>query len=249
MLPALESRQCSPVLALATGAAICLGAVPAGAAIVTGTLTQTDFANGETAKVFDSKVSLFWKYYYFSPGVGVLVLDPLGPNSALVRANGFGGIDFRPAGSYLGPGVYPVQNVSVQVQEDVTDEYISIKFQQSGQTHFGWVHVINSDLGLESIQLDKWGYENAANTSLLTLAPSCATRHLSLANGSSKLCWTNANEQGVSRYEVQQKDAAGKWQSVSTEVPNGGQYSFSAKSGTYRLLVEKLDGSSEVLSF
>ena len=97
--------------------------------------------------------------------------------------------------------------------------------------------------------LDQWGYENTG-ASIHTLAGSVTARKLGLADGREKLVWSNANEEGVARYEVQTKDAAGQWHAVSSEAPGAGMYSMAVPAGAEcRVVVEKVDGTAEHIAF
>ena len=65
-----------------------------------------------------------------------------------------------------------------------------------------------------------------------------------------KLHWTNDNEDGVARYEVQAKDGAGEWAAVDSDVPGEGSYAAKVSADAVcRLVVENIDGSTDEIDF
>ncbi len=80
----------------------------------------------------------------------------------------------------------------------ISDKYFAVKFVDGGP-RYGWLLVEYANG--TNIKITDWGYQNDGS-SIMTLADSIATRKLALADGRTKLHWTNDNENGVARYEV-----------------------------------------------
>lgn len=128
-----------------------------------------------------------------------------------------------------------------------TNKYFAFSFEDSG-TKFGWVHVIDAtDIGF--LRIDTWAYNTLGNP-IKTLSDSVTTSRLALTDGKEKLHWSNDNEDGVARYELQSQDASGAWQAAGSDVPGSGSYSAKVDSGkTCRLVVEMTDGSTKEIDF
>jgi hypothetical protein len=128
----------------------------------------------------------------------------------------------------------------------VSNKYYAMSFNDSG-TKYGWVHVVSSTGNI--LIMDLWSY-NAAGGTIKTLSDSVTTSRLALTGGKEKLHWSNDNEDGVARYEVQSKDASGAWQAADSDVPGSSSYSAKIDSGkTCRLVVEMTDGSTKEIDF
>ena len=125
------------------------------------------------------------------------------------------------------------------------DKYIKIRFND-GTQYYGWSQF---QLSGNTFLFGAWSYA-PEGSNIPTLADSVTAQKLGLADGREKLVWSNANEDGVARYEVQAKDASGAWNAVSSEAPGAGMYSMAAPKGAQcRVVVEKVDGSTEHIAF
>lgn len=130
------------------------------------------------------------------------------------------------------------------------DKFFAIRFRDAGAGNairYGWLHIV-SHFAPQQIQIDTWGY-NQTGGNIRTLSDTVTAKKLALSDGRLKLNWTSKNEQGVARYEVQARDAAGQWASLDSDAPGAGRYSTTVAPGVYRLVVEKVDGTVEVMAF
>ncbi len=248
----LARRECSAILVAGAGAAVCLTGGGAAHA-VSGSINASngrvtfDTSTYRTFKVFASKASF---YIYTSSSMDI---EPAGTNTTEVLMYGTDVRKFA-AGVLINSGIggvwgggqtSPPHQGHGTLLPPVSDKYFAVRFTSGGLQH-GWVHVVTaSDT---SIQLDTWGYDGDGN--ITTLSDSLTTRKLPLADGRVKVHWSNANEDGVARYEVQAKDASGEWQAVDSVPPGEGAYAAKVDSGAEcRLVVEKVDGETEEVEF
>ena len=244
----LLERKCAPLLAATTGLAVCItGGYEASAAVITGPIGPTNYGN----TVFTSAIPLraFGSqadWWLSNPGPGLAIFPYAGPDSLNVTGGPL--VVAHSIGVTISSGMAGAFTASAVVPGNVANKYFAVKFLTPGVT-FGWVHVVSTDALPTTITLDTWGYENMGGT-IKTLSDSLTARKLTLADGKAKLHWTNSNEDGVSRYEVQAKDAEGEWQAVDSDVPGDGRYTLKTENqGDYRLMVEKIDGTSETVDF
>lgn len=243
-----QHRKCSALLAAGAGAAVCLtGGGGAHAAGVSGNIFdsngKTSFNLGNFLKACTSQAS--WT-----------LRTPTGAFGFSWSTGGQGILNH--AGSYIYPhdaGVMVSAGMVngfadiMKIPNGVSDKYFAVKYQNlGGGVYYGWLHVNSTTAN--TISLDKWGYENTPNAPIHTLAGSISAKKLGLADGRTKLLWSNANEDGVARYEVQAKDASGAWNAVSSEAPGAGMYSIAVPKGAQcRVVVEKVDGTTVEIGF
>ena len=252
------SRKCSAVLAAGTGVAVCLsGGGTAHGAIQTGPLRLNAF-NGVTATTFVSGNQIY--AFSVSAGRGRIQLNDSGGKlragfvgSSILMNDTVAGTyaAMHPAGvtesAGLANGFDNLNKLPTGAGSD--DKYLAVYFKLNGATfHYAWIHVISCST--TTLTADTWGYEDTPDGSIKTLADSITTRRLALAGGHMKLHWSNKNEDGVSRYEVQTKDSSGEWQAIDADTPGDGRYATKVTGGTdYRLMVEKVDGTTETVDF
>ncbi len=247
---ALSRRKCSAMLAAGAGVAVCLTGGGAQGAFVTGNIkgvsnTTSVFGVGGSPKAFGGSIS--WHLNVVSGRI-VFNTGTISMSCPLNRTGGPGKyIAMHPAGVTVSNGMGTFDNVR-QVPNSVSDKYIATRFVKGG-TRYGWLHVVSSNGTGTSITIDKWGYENTG-ASVKTLSESVTTQKLGLSNGQVKLHWTNKNEDGVARYEVQAKDASGAWKAVDSSTPGEGHYAAMVAGGSEcRLVVEKVDGATQQINF
>lgn len=247
----LLRRKCSAVLATGAGAVVCLASGgPAQAVFVSGNLKDsnggtTSFGPGGSMKAFSSmvmwlltKVNASHLRFSSLSGVGQLNATTLSAKYAAVHDPGVT-VSTGMAGGFKDLCWVPL---------NVSNKYFAVRFDFSGNT-YGWIHVVSTDGSGNSIVVDKWGAEND-HSPCKTLADSVTTRRLCLSDGRVKLHWANANEEGVARYEVQAQDASGAWNAIDSSAPGEGSYAATTSGdATCRLLVERVDGTSEEMTF
>ena len=272
----LRNRKCSAVLAAGAGAAMCLGsgefAGNADAAVVTGlfkdsnaggTATGTEWKDAPnfTAQAFNNAnatwlASLGGGKIYIGGGGGGTSKQAKGVvGGTYVQVNGGGG----GAHALLDPGITVNSGMNWLTSvfmttgtffSGSTEKYYGVRFTTNSGTNwfYGWWHM--RYIAASKVQVRAWGYQNTADASILTLADSVTTSKLDLTDGQVKLHWTNSNEDGVARYEVQAKDASGEWQAVDSDAPGEGAYAAKVDGdGAYRLVVERVDGETEEVEF
>jgi hypothetical protein len=233
-----KNRKCSALLAAGVGAAVCMtGGSPAHA--VNGLVSAT---NGTS--VFNGVTSI----YLFGFKAAALLISPtmvdVGGSLSFVEngtgkfLNRFSSVTIS-SGLYFGGGVASLSSTS--------NTYIGMSFNDGG-TKYGWVRVV--DYTNPTLTISNWSYNNSVGGSIKTLSDSVTTSRLALSDGKEKLHWSNDNEDGVARYEVQSKDATGAWQAADSDVPGSGSYSAKVDSGKIcRLVVEMTDGSTKEIAF
>ncbi len=63
------------------------------------------------------------------------------------------------------------------------------------------------------------------------------------------LHFTNGNEEAIASYAIE-AERAGSWERVASFVPGEGRYSLEAQgNATYRLVTERVDGTTALIAF
>lgn len=246
-------RKSSALLAAGAGAAVCLTGGGAQAVGVTGSIVNsngtTNFGPMDFLKACNSLANWFLQVYTNTTSSALY-------DFAFSCRNGYGMLNQN--GSYArahNGGVVVSSSMPggfadyMKIPAGVSNKYFAVRYGNLGGAgvRYGWLHVKSTTAN--TISLDKWGYEFNGGT-IKTLADSIKASSLALSDGRVQLHWTNANEEGVARYEVQAKDASGAWNAVSSEVPGAGMYSIAVPAGsTCRVVVEKVDGTTEEIGF
>jgi hypothetical protein len=234
-------RVSSALLAAGTGAAVCLtGGSPAHAAngnILSSNATSI-FGTFTNFNLFSSKATAYKIIDTLGDGGG-------GASLSIAYTGGFYASTFS-TGVSITSGLSWAFSAFLQ---SITNKYYGLRFDDSGTTKYGWLHVVDYNAGTDVLQVDTWAYNTLGN-SISTLSDSVTTSRLALTDGQEKLHWSNDNEDGVARYEVQSQDASGQWQAADSDVPGSGSYSAKIDSGkTCRLVVEMTDGSTKEIDF
>lgn len=242
-------RKCSAALAAGAGVAVCLtGGGPVQAVFISGSIAGTNagvtvFAPADSVFAFGSLA----RWYLNNAGGGRISFSWFSDPGVL---NGTGVGSYAAAhgaGITVSAGMPNGFHNLCWVPSSLSDKYFAVQFLSG--TRYGWLHVVSSNAAGGSITIDKWGYENTGGT-CKTLLDSVATQTLRLSDGRVQLHWTNANEDGVARYEVQAKDASGAWQALGSEAPGDGHYAaVAAANSECRLIVEKVDGTTADIGF
>jgi hypothetical protein len=126
-------------------------------------------------------------------------------------------------------------------------KYIKIRFKEGGVTKYGWsqYQITNNFF---NIKFGAWSYNNAGGA-IKTLGESVKATRLELTDGGAMLHFTNGNEEGVASYAIE-AERDGSWEAVARFAPGDGRYSVQEPGGAaYRLVVERLDGATRLLSF
>ncbi len=248
-----RKRKCSALLAAGAGAAVCLSGGAGHATIQSGTITGSNtkatFIRG-TIKIFGSQASFYMNSSFYSMGIS-------GFFPAWIDAGGYLGTAKFPragtnvmdlAGDVDLPGALNFQDDGV-LKSSVSNKYLGVRFNASG-TKYGWLVYSTGAVGSgHDLALSSWGYQDDGG-SIKTLSDSVSTHKLALSGSSTKLHWTNDNEDGVARYEVQTQDASGEWQAIDSDTPGEGVYAAKVDSDAQcRLVVEKVDGTTEEVKF
>ena len=239
--------KAAPLLGAAAGAAVCLNSVPpATAAVVTGTIAGSNggtssFGGGDTINVFSTKAE------WFIATVGQMFFQYTAGNKGYVNNNGTNIVAVTQSASVtVSAGLPGSFNSQWVMPASVTDKYLAARFEDGG-TRFGWIHVVTANT--TNATIDLWGYENSG-ASIKTASDTVAAKKLPLSDGRTKLTWTNANEEGVSRYEVQAKGADGAWSAVDSETPGEGAYAATLPGDReYKLVVELTSGKTSEVDF
>jgi hypothetical protein len=234
---AIANRKCSALLATGVGAAVCLtGGTQAHA--VNGTIAAS---NGGNSVFGNSTIYLFGNKATATVFFGTIVR--LGAGSLSFVRTGGANISNMSA-SVTVNSLLPA--ASIAVLSNTTNKYYGMSFNDSG-TKYGWVEVIS--YASNTLTLNAWSYNGSGGT-IKTLSDSVTTGRLALADGAEKLHWSNDNEDGVARYEVQSQDDSGNWTASNSDVPGSGSYTAKVDSGkTCRLVVEMTDGSTKEIDF
>ncbi len=236
-------RKCSVMLAAGMGAAVCLTSSSAKAAKISGA-DGNDISFLNTATEFGGKIMIlnrdvhFPEEFYFWPR---------------------GSKDTRFAGSWDSICTYHEGSSCKTAIEWLRtgwprmggpDRFIKVRFNEGG-LKYGWIQYQKVGTGDETtFVMGAWAYENNVDGAIKTLAGSIEANTLFLSDGTTKLIWSNANEDGVSRYEAQMKNASGAWTTVSSDAAGAGSYSATVPAGsTCRIVVEKVDGAVEEIGF
>ena len=236
----------SPVMAGSAAAAVCLsgGGVAHG---VTGPMTVSNGTSSFTGKGYIYAFVTQARWYKSGP-----TLFRSGTKSTAVSAVGFfGAAYFRSAGFTVGTARDPFMQAAVTISGPIgpVDRYIAVRFNPGSGNRYGWLHVVSRPGTNTSLQIDTWGY-NTTGGSIKTLSDSVSTKTLTLSDSRAQLHWTNKNEDGVSRYVVQARTGEDEWTEVDSDTPGTGHYEVNAEGqGAYRLVVEKIDGTTEEVTF
>ncbi len=255
-----HNRKCSAILAAGAGAAVCLTGGTGHAAVVTDSIAGSNAGissfsgtsvfgdNGKSIiKAFDSQVS--WKLRTSAPGARFSWYNNFPQINGVSAASVDGCLlaDLN-ADVTVSASMANQFGQNRKVPASVSDKYMAVRFRVSSLYYHGWIHIVTG--GNNNITLDTWGYQSTVEGSIKTLSDSVTTRKLALSDGQTKLHWTNENEDGVARYEVQAKDAAGQWQAVDSNTPGDGAYAAKVDSDAEcRLVVERVDGDTEEIAF
>ena len=260
-----DTRKCSALLAAGAGAAICLTSGGAQAAMVTGLFRSSNTSAGTATGASDWKRAYFFDAKAFNvPGLnwmGIPNMIYLNIGAPAVGVTTYLQVAGNPAGAHLlmnpGQTIDSALNWHNYVRMTTgtyfngsSEKYYAVRFTTNSGANwkYGWWRM--TWIATDRIQVRGWGYQSLSDTATLTLADSITARKLGLADGREKLVWSNANEEGVARYEVQAKDASGAWNAVSSEVPGAGMYSIAVPKGNEcRVVVEKVDGTAENIAF
>ena len=246
-------RKSSALLAAGAGAAVCITGGGAQAAFVMGSISVSN--GGTTSFAIDDFLhaqSGNWSWHLVDWG------GPIGFSTGnFARINGTNTFSAYAVQHSAGVTVNSAMPFGfedrMKVAGNISDKYFAVRsgdFMMGGPYYYGWLHVVSSNGTGTTIQIDQWGYESSQDTPCKTLADSVKAQKLGLADGREKLVWSNANEDGVARYEVQAKDASGAWNAVSSEAPGAGMYSSAVPKGSEcRVVVEKVDGTTENIAF
>ena len=235
-----NTRKCSALLSVGAGIAVCLAGSDALAVSGTG----NNIIANSTAAELGGKIQIrnvFSGSSIKCVGANATRLGGVGDSFSRVLAIYAAGVNCNTAQRFSG------QNASwMVINAGGADKYIKIKFTESGTTKYGWSQFRRNG---STFEFGAWSYNNTG-ANIKTLAESIVLKKLSLNKDTAKLHWTNANEEGVTRYEVQQKDSAGLWKKFQQMTPGEGSYSLStAADAVCRLVVEHTDGSQETIDF
>ncbi len=243
----LRHRKCSVLLAAGAGAAVCLSQPHA--AVSSGAVNNS-FAKSVPFGVFDNEINI--SVYTFTSGLIGLQLLGGTSNTAFFHGDGGGSntVIFKAADADVSTLAFPGQTVNIPYGFPASP-YLGLKFTidgAAGTYYYGWIEIANATA--TKLHVGEWGWNNSPGANIKTLADSLTTTKLPLATGLTRLHWTNDNEDGVARYEVQSKDASGAWQAIDSDTPGEGRYTATvAKDAECRLVVEKVDGQSEEVQF
>ena len=246
----LLERKCAPLLGATAGLAVCLSsggmAFAATGAIGASNGGQTNFVRPNTFNAFNSLA----KFSINGPDFVVRNIYGLTTGTPVINQASTTYLRTVNAGVVVSSGMPGGFNSFVRNRNNVANKFMSVKFNAGG-VRFGWIHIVSIDGNGANLQINQWGYNSTTvGGSIKTLSDSLTARKFDLADGKVKLHWTNSNEDGVSRYEVQAKDAEGEWQAVDSDTPGDGRYTLKTENeGDYRLMVEKIDGTSETVDF
>ena len=243
-----QLRKSSALLAAGAGAAVCLTGGGAQAIGVSGDIFDSNgktlFNISSVLKACSSQASWILETY---PGNGILGFYFEAATGMLHNTDNLYVLPHN-AGVTVSESMPGIFRDYLRIPNGLSDKYFAVRYNNlGGGVRYGWLHVISTTA--DTIALDKWGFENTG-ASIKTLADSVKTRKLGLADGREKLVWTNANEDGVARYEVQAKDASGAWRALRSEAPGAGMYSIAVPSGAQcRIVVENVDASAGNIGF
>ena len=247
-------RKCAATLAAAAGAAICLSAPTAMATSGSFKDTNTNLSVVQTQgfwRLFGSKV----RFYVFTSSTRIQIQKvPLtnGGASFLFNETAFPYVKLHNAGVTVSPGMAGTFSGFASISTNQSDKYIACTFLDGGVTRNAWIHIISSAPGGDSVTIHEWSYNDSLDGSgtIKTLSSAIVTKKLALTDGTVKLLWTNKNEDGVARYQIQAKDADGSWRAVDSDAAGDGRYSVkTAPADAYRLVVETIDGATEEVAF
>lgn len=227
-------RKCSVLMAAGAGLTVCLssGNVMANSGSVGETI---GFGSGRY--IFDNKVLVF---YWTTSAMAV---NPVG--TAQFATNG-GHLAKYNAGVSCKTGANWFYSVATNAA-DTSIHYIKVRYNTTTVPKYGWFE--SQWMAANAFRIGAWSY-NPTGGAILTLSESVTTTKLPLSDGQTKLHWTNANEDGVSRYEVQAQTGDGAWQAVDSSTPGESSYAVKVnQDATYRLMVEMTDGEKHEVAF
>lgn len=234
----------SPIHAAAAGVAVCLSAGTA-----QGVSGNVAASNGATVFAAVPSANAPFKLFGSLANLKVEIYNSVTPYlsnatalPAIASAGGY--VNHVGAGVNVSPmGFYGF----VKMRASQANNYIGVHFS-TAPVKFGWVHCVSTSSNGRQLQIDTWSY-NASGGGIKTLGESISAKQIALTDGRAKLSWSNANEAGVARYEVQAKGADGAWAAMDSSTPGDGSYCATFKAGAYRLLVENSDGSAREIAF
>jgi hypothetical protein len=230
-------RKTSVLIAAGVGAAVGLSNPPAHA--VTGA-DGNDISFGGSATELSGKVTLMYGKTYT-----VNVLIQHGGNATSVAKNAGNFLRTYSAGVACNTGSFYLGAIIAPGSAGGPAKYIKIRFND-GVQKFGWSQYQKVGTVLH---FGAWGYNNTGGA-IKTLGESVTAHVVPLANGKNKLFWTNANEDGIARYEAQTQDASSAWTTVGSEAAGAGSYAATVPAASNcRIVVEKVDGSTEAIGF
>ena len=244
------TRKCGPVAGAFAGAALCISAVPvSNAAVQSGNITGSN-----PASVFTFNTTNTFAINLFSSRAQMSIIRQ--PGAPLFVQSAGGSLAFNSAGPYvaaLNSGVTVSGamaggfDINGYVFDNLSGKFLAVGFSDGGN-RFGWVRITTPG-DQSSFSADLWGFEDTGAT-IRTADETVSTKVLALSSGKTRLTWTNANEEGVSRYEVQAKGTDGAWSAVDSDTPGAGTYATTLPGDReYRLVLELTDGETTEVDF
>ncbi len=243
----LRHRKCSVLLAAGAGAAVCLSQPHA--AVSSGSIDNS-FGKSVPFGVFNDELNI--SVYTFTSSLIGLQLTNGTSNTAFFHGDGGGSntVIFQAADADVSGLAFATQTVNIPYGVPASP-YLGIKFTidgVGGTYYYGWIEITNATAS--KLHVGDWGWNNSPGTNIKTLSDSLTTTKLPVASGLTRLHWTNDNEDGVARYEVQAKDASGEWQAIDSDTPGEGRYTAKVdRDAQCRLVVEMVDGTTEEAEF
>ncbi len=255
----LTDRKCSAILAAGAGVAVCLSSGEASAVQGTLTGTKANFTAVYTTTTNHAgtivlnlsgapEVKFEVVSYYWSASSQTFVLNATAANTVRAERTGAGKLELFSVGDSISLGDFGNPGVGCDADNLPLGAKKYVVYYFGNPKKYGWMEVTAS--GANNISIGQWSFESNVGDGIKTLAGSITTHKLALSGSSTKLHWTNDNEDGVARYEVQAKDASGEWQAVDSDTPGEGHYAAKVDNDAQcRLVVEKVDGTTEEVEF
>ncbi len=254
-------RKCSAILAAGAGVAVCLSSGEANAVLGTLTGTKANFTAVHTTtsnhagtivlnEGYTPEIRFGVVYYYWGATSQSFVINATATNTVRAERTGTGAgkLELFSLGESIGLGDFGNPGVGCDADNLPLGAKKYVVYYFGNPKKYGWMEVTAS--GAKNISIGKWSFENSVGEGIKTLAGSITARKLALSGNGAKLYWSNDNEDGVARYEVQAKDVAGEWQAVDSDTPGQGRYGATvAGEAEYRLVVERIDGTTEEATF
>ncbi|MGR3178857.1 MAG: hypothetical protein ACUZ8E_12460, partial [Candidatus Anammoxibacter sp.] len=141
--------------------------------------------------------------------------------------------------------------------DNLSNRYLAVKFDEGASPTnsrlFGWIKV-SSGAGGKTATVHSWGYQNDGGK-IFTVADNFSSTVLNLSSGKNRIVWNAESEDGIARYDVERKEA-GKWITISAEIPAGNneglaQYSYVDnnlnKDAEYRVAAIKVNGEVTII--